>query len=122
MAGGTQLKVAARRRKIATVPVETADLPVAVNGSELRDLCRRYHVCRLSFFGSVLRPDFGPTSDVDVLVEFHPGRMPGLAFLALQHDLSQLLGRTVDLNTADDLPPAFRADVCRAARVQFEAA
>ena len=97
-----------------------AELPVRVNDAQLATLCRRFHVRRLAFFGSVLRSDFGPASDVDVLVEFEPERTPGLAFFALQHELTELLGRAVDLNMPDDLPTAFRSEVCRTARVQYE--
>lgn len=58
-------------------------------------------------FGSVLRDDFGPDSDVDVLVEFAEGKTPGLAFFAMQNELSRLLSRTVDLNTLKCLSPYF---------------
>lgn len=58
-----------------------------------------HHIRRLSLFGSVLRDDFGPASDVDVLVEFEPGHVPGLAFFAMEEELSRIIGRKVDLNT-----------------------
>ena len=74
----------------------------------LADLCRRHHILRLSLFGSVLRDDFGPDSDVDVLVEFEPNRTPGLGFFAIQEELSELLGRQVDLCTPDCLSRYFR--------------
>ncbi len=66
----------------------------------LAEICRRHQVRRLALFGSALRDDFGPASDVDLLVEFLPGRTPGLAFFTLQAELSQAFGRPVDLNTA----------------------
>jgi uncharacterized protein len=88
----------------------------------LAELCRRYHVLRLSFFGSVIRPDYSPLSDIDVLVEFEPQRTPGLAFFGLQEELSNLLGRPVDLNTPEDLPVAFRSAVLRSAQLQYEPA
>ena len=59
---------------------------------ELAALCRRYHVRRLALFGSVLRDDFGPQSNVDVLVEFEQGRTPGLGFFRPEEELSVLLG------------------------------
>jgi predicted nucleotidyltransferase len=65
----------------------------------LRDFCRRNHIRKLALFGSVLREDFLPDSDVDVIVEFEPGHVPGLDFFAMQDELSAILGRTVDLNT-----------------------
>ena len=88
----------------------------------LAEICRRYRVRRLSFFGSVTRSDYLPASDVDVLVEFEPGHTPGLLFFKLQDELSSLLGRQVDLNTPEDLPPAFRSDVLRSAQLQYELA
>lgn len=72
---------------------------------KIADFCRRYHIRRLSLFGSVLRGDFGPASDVDVLVEFEPGHVPGLAFFAMEEELSQIIGRRVDLNTPGFLSP-----------------
>jgi len=70
-----------------------------IEQSALADFCRRHHIRRLAFFGSVLRDDFRPDSDVDVLVEFEPRHMPGLAFFAMEAELSELLARKVDLNT-----------------------
>jgi predicted nucleotidyltransferase len=81
----------------------------------LAELCRRRHITKLALFGSILRPDFRPDSDIDVLVEFEPGRTPGLAFIDIQAELSGLLGRRVDLNTPQFLSPRIRA------RVQAEA-
>ena len=66
----------------------------------LAEICRRYRVRRLALFGSALRDDFGPESDVDLLVEFLPGARTGLAFFAMQDELSEAIGRKVDLNTA----------------------
>jgi predicted nucleotidyltransferase len=65
----------------------------------------------MALFGSVLRDDFTPESDVDVLVEFESGRTPGLAFFSMQRELTELLGRQVDLNTAQWLSPYFRQEV-----------
>ncbi len=77
----------------------------------IAEFCRRHHIKQLSLFGSVLRDDFSPESDVDVLVEFQPGRTPGLRFFTIQDDLTRLFGRRVDLNTADDLSVYFREKV-----------
>jgi len=85
------------------------------------EFCRRHGIRRLSFFGSILREDFGPNSDVDVLVEFEPGRVPGLAFFGMQEELSNILGRQVDLNTPGFLSDYFRDDVLREAQVQYVA-
>jgi predicted nucleotidyltransferase len=72
------------------------------------DFCHRHYIRRLAVFGSALRDDFRPDSDVDVLVEFEPGRVPGWDFFAMQDELSDLLGRQVDLNTPNFLSPYFR--------------
>jgi predicted nucleotidyltransferase len=90
--------------------------------NEVAEFCRRNHIRRLAFFGSVLRDDFGPESDVDVLVEFEPGHTPGLAFFAMQRELSEILGRKADLNTTMDLSPYFRQEVLDEAEVLYVAA
>ena len=92
---------------------------ISVDRQEIMDFCRRHHIRRLAFFGSVLRNDFGPESDVDVLVEFEPGHVPGLAFLSMEEELSRILGRKVDLNTPRFLSPYFRDQVLAEAEVQY---
>src|SRR5213083_2315312 len=83
---------------------------------QLAEFCRRHRIRRLSLFGSVLRDDFRPDSDVDVLVEFEPGARVGLIRLAgMELELSELLGRSVDLRTAADLSEQFRSGVVAAA-------
>ncbi|MCE5323551.1 nucleotidyltransferase family protein [bacterium] len=84
---------------------------VELNTSAIADYCRRHHIKRLSLFGSVLRSDFKPTSDVDVLVEFEPDHVPGFAFFEMQDELSEILGRKVDLNTPGFLSHYFRQAV-----------
>lgn len=88
----------------------------------IASFCRRNYIRRLSLFGSILRDDFRSDSDVDVLVEFVPGRTPGLAFFAMQDELSDLLGRKVDLHTAGSLSKYFRDQVLAEAEVQYDAA
>jgi predicted nucleotidyltransferase len=83
------------------------------------EFCRRHHIRRLSLFGSVLRSDFGPDSDVDVLVEFEPGHVPGLALFSMEEELSRILGRKVDLNTPGFLSSRFRDRVLSEAEVQY---
>jgi uncharacterized protein len=82
---------------------------------KLTEFCRRNHIRRLAFFGSALRDDFTPASDVDVLVEFGPGYTPGLAFFAMQEALTNIMGRKVDLNTSSFLSPYFHEQVQREA-------
>ena len=84
--------------------------------------CQRHSIRRLSLFGSILRDDFGPQSDVDVLVEFEPGHVPGLAFFAMQDELTALFGHKVDLHTAASLSKYFRDEVLAEAEVQYVAA
>ncbi|MCI0492965.1 MAG: nucleotidyltransferase domain-containing protein [Planctomycetes bacterium] len=61
---------------------------IEIPDEEVAEFCRRHRIRRLSLFGSILRQDFGPNSDVDVLVEFQPGATPGLAFFAMQDELT----------------------------------
>ncbi len=84
--------------------------------------CRRHHVRRLSLFGSVLRTDFTPESDVDVLIEFEPGRTPGLSFFSLAEELSRILGRRVDCTTPGGLSRHIRDRVLAEARIIHAAA
>jgi predicted nucleotidyltransferase len=93
---------------------------IAIPTEALAEFCQRHHIRRLAIFGSVLRDDFRPDSDVDVLVEFEPGRVPGLAFFGMQDELSELLGRRVDLNTRRFLSPLFRDSVLSEADVLCE--
>jgi predicted nucleotidyltransferase len=97
-------------------------MQLAVDRRRLAEFCRRNGICKLAFFGSVLRDDFGPDSDVDVLVEFEPGRTPGFGFFRLQDELAEIIGRRVDLHTPGFLSPHFRDAVVREAEVVHVAA
>jgi hypothetical protein len=97
-------------------------MDIQADSSQLQVFCRKHHIRRLALFGSVLRDDFGPESDIDVLVEFEPGHVPGLSFFAMQDELSQILGRKVDLNTAGFLSRHFRDEVISEARDLYVAA
>jgi predicted nucleotidyltransferase len=88
----------------------------------IAEFCRRHHIRKLSLFGSILRDDFRPESDIDVLVEFEPGATPGLAFFGMQEELSEILGRQVDLHTPGFLSRYFRDQVLAEAEVQYVAA
>lgn len=89
----------------------------------LEDFCRRNHIRRLSFFGSVLREDFSDDSDVDVLVEFEPEAQVGLITLAgLEIELSRILDRRAEIHTPRGLNPHFRDEVLNLAEVQYEQA
>jgi predicted nucleotidyltransferase len=93
------------------------DLPVEA----IAAFCRRHGIRRAAVFGSFLRTDFSPDSDVDILVEFEPERVPGLAFFSMEEELSHILGRKVDLNTLGFLSPYFRESVLSEAKVIYEA-
>jgi hypothetical protein len=94
---------------------------VEVDRAKVAEFCRSHHVRRLALFGSVLGDGFGPESDVDVLVEFEPGHVPGLIRLAgLEREFSGVLGgRKVDLRTPEDLSRYFRQDVVERAEVVY---
>jgi len=88
----------------------------------LAGLCRSHRIRRLALFGSVLKGSDRPDSDVDFLVEFERDAVPGLLGMAeIEAELSALLGRPVDLRTANELSPHFRQAVERAAEVRFAA-
>jgi len=93
----------------------------SVSQGAVEDFCRRNHIKRLAFFGSVLRDDFGPDSDLDVIVEFEPGHVPGLRYFAMERELSEILGRKVDLNTPGTLSRYFRDRVLAEAEEQYVA-
>lgn len=108
----------------AARPYARASLPARqrfnISGSRLSEFCRRNHIVKLSLFGSVLGNDFRPDSDIDVLVEFEPGHVPGFAIVAMENELSRMAGRKVDLRTAGDLGRHFREEVIREAEVRYE--
>lgn len=95
---------------------------LSIDRTAIAEFCKRHHVRRLALFGSVLRGDFGPDSDVDVLVEFEPGHVPGFAFFDMQEELAGILGRRVDLHTPGSLSRYFRDRVVREAQDQYVAA
>ncbi|HVT26896.1 MAG TPA: nucleotidyltransferase family protein [Lacipirellulaceae bacterium] len=94
---------------------------VKFSRERLAEFCRRHRIRRLALFGSILRDDFRPDSDVDVLVEFEPGVRTGLRFFEMQDELSNILGRRVDLNTPECLSKYFRDEVLAKAGVQHAA-
>ena len=95
---------------------------IEIPKDKIAEFCRRHHVRELSLFGSILRNDFRPDSDIDVLVEFDPGQTPGFAFVGMQEELSGILGRNVDLNTPQCLSRYYRDEVLAEAQVQYVAA
>jgi predicted nucleotidyltransferase len=95
---------------------------VSIDRDQLAVLCKRWRVQRLALFGSILRTDFRPDSDIDILVELQPDAGITLLDMAeMEHELSQMLGRKVDLRTPGDLSKYFRQEVLAAAEVQYAA-
>jgi predicted nucleotidyltransferase len=97
---------------------------ITVPRAELEEFCRRNHVRKLAFFGSVLRDDFRPDgSDIDILVEFDPEHVPGYFRLsAMQRELSETFGRNVDLRTPGEISDAYRERVIASSEVIYESA
>lgn len=88
----------------------------------IADFCRRHHVKRLALFGSILRDDFRPDSDIDVLIEFEPGKGPGFfGFARAEMELTKLLGREVQFHTPAMLGPIYKAVIAQGPRVQYAA-
>ncbi len=94
---------------------------IIIPKEKLANLCKKYHIRKLSIFGSVLRDDFNTNSDIDILVEFEPEHIPGLLTLArIEQEFSSLLGgRKVDIRTPQDLSRYFRDEVISSAQVQY---
>ncbi len=96
---------------------------MTISEEAIADFCQRHHIRKLSLFGSILRDDFRPDSDVDILVEFEPEARVSLFDMGgIQVELSEMLGREVDLKTAGDLSRYFRQKVLDMAKVIYERA
>ena len=95
---------------------------ISISKPALAAFCRQHGIRRLAVFGSASREDFGPDSDIDLLVEFEPDRIPGLlGIVGMEMELSELFsGRKVDIRTPEDLSRYFRQDVLDAAEVQYD--
>ena len=100
----------------------TSRARIEIPRERIADFCRGRRIKWLALFGSVLRDDFRPESDVDVLVEFEPGARLGFAFFDVQEELSQILGRRVDLKTPRELSKYFRDEVLAEAEDVYVAA
>ncbi|MBF0554771.1 MAG: nucleotidyltransferase family protein [Nitrospirae bacterium] len=88
--------------------------------SEIAEFCKRYHILKLSLFGSYQHGTFRPQSDIDLLVEFEPEHIPGLITLSgMEVVLSEIIGHKVDLRTPEDLSRYFRKEVVESAEVQY---
>ena len=97
-------------------------LHIQVNREQIAEFCRRHHIRRFAFFGSVLRDDFRPGSDVDVLVEFEHDHIPGLIqLMSMQMEFSDMVGREADFRAPGDLHRSFRNTVVAEAEVMYAA-
>ena len=97
-------------------------LPIELDRERIAEFCRQNRIRKLALFGSVLRDDFGPESDVDVLVDFEPGQVPSLfRIVDMEMELTEIVGRKVDLRTPEDLSRYFRERVIETAVVQYAA-
>jgi len=95
---------------------------IEISQEKLAEFCRRHHIRELSLFGSFVRDDFTPESDIDVLVQFEPGHVPGLALIRIEDELSRLLGgHKVDLVIKDALNKRIRKYVLEEAQLQYVA-
>jgi len=92
---------------------------IKIDKEKISQFCRQNHIRKLAIFGSVLTGEFRPESDLDILVEFEPDYIPGLAFFKMEKELSQILGHKVDLNTRNFLSPDFRDEVIREAETVY---
>lgn len=93
---------------------------ISIDREQIAEFCHRHHIRKLALFGSVLREDFRPDSDVDVLVDFEHGISIGfLRLAAMELELSRIIGRRVDLRTPPELSRYFRDEVLRTAEVQY---
>jgi uncharacterized protein len=98
----------------------TTKLPFQIPNDELNAFCKENHIQKLSLFGSVLRQDFQQNSDVDVLVEFEPGHVPGYKFIGIEKELSLFFrGRPVDLVTPKFLNHRIRQQILQSAEVLY---
>lgn len=95
-------------------------IKLIISKDKVAEFCKDNQIRKLSLFGSALREDFRPDSDIDVLVEFEPDARIGWEFVQIQEGLSQLFGREVDLNTPKSLSKYFRSKVLQTAEVIYE--
>ncbi len=96
-------------------------LAIKVPHEQIKQFCQKHRIRKLSFFGSVLRDDFRPDSDVDVLVEFEPDARVGLIKLeGIELELSSLLGRRAEIHTVKGLHPYFKNNVLNEAEIHYE--
>ena len=98
-----------------------SQIPIPLRKGKIEQFCKEHHIIYLAFFGSILTSHFTQKSDVDVLVKFEKTHTPHLFGMAgMQSELSEIIGRPVDLKTPNDLSPYFRDDVLASAKVFYD--
>jgi predicted nucleotidyltransferase len=102
--------------------ITTVEAAISIPYEEIAAFCEKHHIVRMWLFGSILRESFSADSDVDVLVEFDPDHVPGLAYFGMPGELSEILGRPVDFGTPDGLSPYIQQQVMQSAQVIYERA
>ncbi len=96
------------------------ELAIPISKDKIGSFCKKYHIVMLALFGSILTSNFGPKSDVDVLVSFDMKHIPNLFDLVdMESELSAIVGRPVDLQTPNDLSPYFRDEVLANAKIIY---
>jgi predicted nucleotidyltransferase len=100
--------------------ITTVETAIPIPYDAVAEFCERHHIIRMWLFGSVLSPHFSDDSDVDVLVEFDPNHIPGLAYFGMPDELSTILGRPVDFGTPYGLSPYIQQQVMQSAQVVYE--
>lgn len=98
------------------------DTKTLLSDNKIKKFCANNHIKQLAYFGSVLREDYSPQSDIDILVEFEAGCVPGFDFFRMEAELTQLFGRKVDLQTSQFLSPEIRSRVMSEAVIAYEQA
>lgn|SRR3990167_8748324 len=94
--------------------------PISLKKDKIESFCNKHHVIYLAFFGSILTPNFTKESDVDILVKFEKKHIPHLfGFMGMELELSDIIGRSVDLKTPNDLSLYFRKDVLAKAKIFY---
>ena len=92
-----------------------------ISKEELANFCKKNNIRKLSVFGSFIREQLRPDSDIDILVEFEPNHTPGLfSIIRMEMELSEIIGRKVDLRTPEDLSKYFRDEVVKNAKLQYQ--
>jgi len=110
-----------RNKKVAVPVGQKLRYRLAVSDEDIARFCQRWHIAQISVFGSALRSDFRPDSDIDVLIEFEDGKAPGLAYVSMANEIENLFGRPVDLVTRFAVErsknPFRREEILRTAKV-----